>query len=406
MKTKPPISAIVALVLGCIMVGTLAYIISPVLSFPGQEPLFNIPKINQTAALTAVIICLIGLPILALIGIGAAWYRRKEMPWNAAICGGMSFLMLYVTGVMGINLATWATTPKTVLWSETARFTPEETAAGKTYLKTVLGETQATTPEEFQQTLTPLLKLNKWGFIADDPTLYIIQGIKGEPGNKVPKWEYVIPLGNSKSMATQIIESAEADIAKGDTKAATEKAAFVLGVGNRIASPQTLIHALISNHITSLGIKFLEGHPELATAPAIAQELKAVQKNKDLITDAFQEEHKILMRRLEGITFINGKLSPYATITNPQVWEKFHKDWWTESKKEKGDWNQFITNHKWEAFFKAGPIQSMFIGIIVASPNGIYEREKITSKVDVLLQGKPSGWLNGSSTIQIAAIPL
>jgi len=311
---------------------------------------------------------------------------------------GLLAIPMYACLTMSANLISWATFPKTEIWTDNT--TADEDKAGKTYLS-IINQENITT-DEFQKAIEPLLNFNKWGFACDDPVLYVVKGLKGTTGTTTPKWEYVVPIGNAKALTTKLLEEAETDLVQNQPSEAASKVRLVLGIGNRVTTPQTLLQALEGKYLANKAIKFIEAHPEMTLTKELKEELTKTQEKGDVMYAAYIQEHKINMQRLEMLSRPNGNLSPYAALTNPSVWNKFNKDWLLEAAKEKQDWAKFTYNHQWEAYLRAGPIQGLFAKLCALPAYGIRDWEELEIRARAIQTGVPSSQLDLNTATQIA----
>jgi len=282
---------------------------------------------------------------------------------------------LYSTVILGLNLYDWSQFKPPVLWRETQSYSPEETAAGKTYLQTILNKTL--TQEEFEKAISPLLEQSRWGFLCDDPTLYLIHGSIGTPQNSEPKWAYSIPLGNAKTMAQSLQISIKADLDTGNTERAAEKASLILGIGNRVSQPHTLTSVLIGLALTNIGVSCLEENPAIPITPSLEKELKQIINNPTpLLKMGYEEEFKTQKLALstgskeENWRGANPEGKPTLTslLTNPSHLKKFEKEWWKMYENEPKDFDAFLKSQAMKSLLRTGPFQAIWVRLATPTP--------------------------------------
>jgi len=390
MKTKEALANILPWTMP-LTVFTIIYLTIPAT----QIPWVPIWESHQTVAVPLLIgACLlllamtVGVPIAAAIQCGR---RKTPAGGNLLLATGVlgCLIFAYPSTRMLMNFASWKTATAPTSWEETANLTPAEYAAGKGYLQIIQGETQSPTPEAFQNAITPLLNVERWGFACDDPTLYLINGIKGEPGQTAQNWQYEIPLGNVLNMSEKLLAGAKQDLADGNSAAASEKIRVVLGVGNRVASPRSVIQGLIGMELVKRAVGFLETNRSLLKTEDLEKELCEAEKFQDVMRTAMEQEFNVGQTLAYGVARTDHHLKVGAGISNPQLWETFKKEWVKEADKPQPDWPRFLAGQKMAAWVACAPIQVSLINLTAPAVSPYEDGTKTTARIRALLN--PNG---------------
>jgi hypothetical protein len=374
-ETAGKILLLIALALG----GVLSYFLLPAYehTLGRHTPLWQPdPEIG-----TLIIVSCISAMIPILIGAGVSFgilFKSKRTFAGIGIVQVVA--MLYTVLVLGNNLLDWKTHPEIVMYENNTAYSPEEYEAGEAYLKLVTNKDA--TIQEFEKTITPLIEVEKWGFTPFHPLLTYHGSMRKKSENT---WEYLLPLGNIKDLSEDWLKMAGEDMKAGKTKEAGKKAELILAIGNRLAQPKDLTQMLVASHLSDKAVNFLGENPSIEITPSLKKELDKLEDNPKKFEIAYQEEFKIILKRIEEITRPNGKLYPAAAVTNPKNFEKSKKAFVEEMRKETQDWNKLVTNAKWKALLKNGPIQWMLINISFPPGNGVKASKELVQKARALL---------------------
>jgi len=382
--------AILVLAVGIPSISLVTWLLSPALALPGETP-WQPSSAVAVPLLTGGLLCLLAL-FLAVMITGLFTARRKPavLILNTVGCGALA----YIAWVPLQNMLAWQSEPPIVLRSMQSVGSEPEKAAGTKYLQTITNET--ITANEFLQVLTPLLAVNTWVFDRDEPSLYLISGTRGKAGDKSPKWEYTIPLGNGRVMMKSILDSASGDLASGNTQAAIEKVEFVIGVGNRVASTSAdIIQYLIGSNFVDLAIKFLEEHPTLPLSDSLLSEIERAGSFDEIAKAAYLEDFKRTTKVFESISRREGALSVTAATTNPRFAKKLAENFLAEADKAAPNWDSFVRNHRLKALMESGPIGELWVNISLPSASGLMEGRALADRAKRLVQ-KQQPMLNQS----------
>jgi hypothetical protein len=217
------------------------------------------------------------------------------------------------------NYLAWQTAPHQNLLIEQRiqNATPNQAAAGHTYLELLKNQVDSHT---FFQKALPLTQEETWAFTADDPTLYNISGEPGKPNTTAAKYQYCLPLSETKSKTLALLTEVPSDIAAGHKDTASQKILLVLAISNRLADHPQLVNTLFATYFLSKAAETLQKYPELAKDPLIQKELQRATDLPQKVDVALQEDIKTIDRAIEddaktpnGFTQIAFLLPPQAT---------------------------------------------------------------------------------------------